>query len=259
MTKGKEKGFTLLEVILAMAILAFITASVWASLYSIASSKASVEKRDDFQQMIRIVLDRLTQDLSLAFAIPQSARKTGFSTRNDRLSFTTLSHREMDPYLKECETTMVSYLMENDTERPGLYILKRKENRRLTEDFSEDDTRPIELLKGITRLEFEYYDGEKFAKNWDFESMDALQKGKIPKAVKIDLVVKDERGDEHHFYTMINPVFSRIEPTTFVPPLTQTGQGGTTKGDKGGKDSQKGTEDTSKEKQNEGSGEEGEQ
>jgi len=212
------KGFTLIELLLALSILAFISASVWAALFSLIKIKEKVEDRDDFQQMTRIVLDKLSNDLSLAFIIPQSRTRTGFIGEESKLTFTTFSHIALDPDSKECESSVVYYFLENDPNNPALSILKRKENLRLKEDLSEDQGKAIDLLNGISKLKMGYFDGEKFSDRWANDSIETNQRDKIPKAVKIDLDVKDKKGFEHHFYTMVNLTLSRILPTSFNPP-----------------------------------------
>ena len=225
-------GFTLLETLIALAILGFISASVWSSLFSIASTRDKVSVRDDFQQEVRIVLDRLSNDLRLAFNVPQARGRTGFIGEESKLKFSSFSHQLIDPDSKECDETMVSYSLDRDEKNPALFVLKRKENKRLNEDLSEDEGKAVELLGGIVSLKFGYYDGEKFTERWSHESIETKQRDKIPRAVKISLEVKDERGASNSYYTMVNIPLSRIEPTYFNPPSiaapTTGTQGGTT-------------------------------
>lgn len=218
-----NRGFTLLEVLVAVSILAFITASVWSSLFASARAREAVEKRDNFHQRVRLVLDRLSTDLSLAFIVPAARGFTGFRGTSDRVTFSTLAHQQIDPKSKESEEGLVMYFLERDQERPSLYELRRKEEKRLKREFREPDTRALTLLPGVTELKFEYYDGEKFSDEWDHESIETKKKDNIPRAVKIHLKVKDKDDFEHTLYTMVNVQLSRLSAKTFQAATISTG------------------------------------
>jgi len=216
--KTNNAGFSMIEVLVAVIIVGLITASVWSSLFTSARTRDKIEKKDDFTQMARTVMDRISKDLSLAFIIPQAQGMTGFKGRSNEVTFSTFAHQAMAPNIKECEQTVITYSLSRDKENADLFTLTRRENKRLGNDFGESNGRPLSLLPGISSLKLEYFDGEKFSDNWDHESVETKKKDKIPKAVKVSLDVEDEQGNEHHFYTMVNITLSRIDLKTFDPP-----------------------------------------
>ena len=64
-----KKGFTLLEVLVSIAILAIIMILVQATTSQIFNAKERVEKRDALWQAGRVAMGKLSDDLQLSFLI----------------------------------------------------------------------------------------------------------------------------------------------------------------------------------------------
>ncbi len=239
-----EKGFSLMEVLIAVVIVGLITTSVWSSLFTSAKTRDAVEKKDDFSQMVRIVLERMSRDFKLAFIIPQVKNRTGFVGSSDKVTFTTFAHEQLDPKSKECEQTKVIYELQPDDENPQYSALIRKETKVIKRDFNDYEGRSLKMIGSVSSLKMEYHDGEKFSDRWDHESIETRKKEKIPKAVKISLDVLDHRGNEHRYYTMVNIPLSRLDMKSFNPPSVSKDEGKDDGKDKGKGEEKEGAGET---------------
>jgi len=62
----KENGFTIIEILVAVTLLAIISLLVWQSTGTLLASKSRFEKKDDLFQGGMLALDLMTQDLKSA-------------------------------------------------------------------------------------------------------------------------------------------------------------------------------------------------
>src|SRR6185436_10021955 len=92
----ERSGFSLLEVLVAVLILSFITSTIWISFSRIVDLQNETRTIDRRNHELRNALDRIVQDVSMAFLSrnqsPEKKTKTVFMGRNlgnqDRLDFT---------------------------------------------------------------------------------------------------------------------------------------------------------------------------
>lgn len=135
----KSDGFTLLEVLLAMAILAVITTVIYVSFSTAAMNVEQAEKLRDETDIARALLTRLSTDIANAYLkgnvnvifrgekeelnteVGQSDQKI----RHDKITLTTLTNwRKSDS--KETELWEVGYFFKEKPEGEG-YMLYRRE------------------------------------------------------------------------------------------------------------------------------------
>lgn len=110
-------GFTLLEVILAVTVLALIGTMVYGGFAQTALNKARVEEDVDHSRVVHMALERLTRELSMAFvsthvnpSLDLRVSNTAFigkdNGRDDRIDFTSFSHRRLYRNARESPTTL---------------------------------------------------------------------------------------------------------------------------------------------------------
>ena len=101
-----KRGFTLLEVILAVTILALIGTMVYGGFSQTALNKARIEEDVDHSRVVHMALQRMTRELTMAFvsthvnpSLDLRVQNTAFigkdSGREDRIDFTSFSHRRL--------------------------------------------------------------------------------------------------------------------------------------------------------------------
>jgi type II secretory pathway component PulJ len=204
-------GFTLLEVILAFAILSFITTILWGTFSQTAALKKRTEAVQDRAHAARVALMRMTRELEMAFL---SDSENPFATER-RTMFIATSHRDIDEIrfswfgrqrlrgdIPEADSSVVMYYGEQDPDDRSVMNLMRRETRRLeAADPQSLLGESYVLCPGISRLKFSFYDYKNQKKEWREEwttvGADGLQY--LPTHVRIQLTIYDEKGQEKIF------------------------------------------------------------
>lgn len=217
------KGFTLLEVLVSVAIMAIVLTAIYGAYTSNIETVQIARQSGLVNQTARIILDRMSRDLESAFisapAEPGSGEtpKTGLLGQDqeidgrpaDRLDFTSLSHVPLGKTGLRTDLCEIGYHLEADTEEEGL-IIYRRDHAILDQDVTEGG-HPLELSRMIWGLDIAYQDqeGEEFD-TWD--SFEGTHKDVLPSLVRITLTVKDQQGGEHIFRTGVHPALGGIAP-----------------------------------------------
>ena len=101
-----KRGFTLLEVILAVTVLALIGTMIYGGFSQTALNKARIEKDVDESRVVHMALARITRELQMAFvsthvnpSLDLRPSNTAFigkdNGRDDRIDFTSVPRRTM--------------------------------------------------------------------------------------------------------------------------------------------------------------------
>jgi type II secretion system protein J len=206
-------GFTLLEVLVSMAILVIIMAALYSAYTTNVEAIQIARQNGEVHQTARIVLDRMTKDLQSALmqvSIPSDKIKLGLvgedheidGRRADRMDFTTVTHlplTEKGPASDLCE---IGYLVEEDSEDKVLVLLRR-DDPSVDEDFTKGGSLQ-EMARNVLEFSLTYQDsrGEESDK-WN--TLEGMPASGLPVLIKVRLVLKDELYREHVFSTTIHP------------------------------------------------------
>jgi type II secretory pathway component PulJ len=198
---------TLIEVLIAMAILAFMMALAWVTTSSSATAKKRFENVQERNHEIRVAMATMARDISSAYLSgnersnldnPRTLLVAKSQTPVDELRFSSLGHRVLWADANESEQTLISYSAEPDRDDPGKSNLIRREARRLSYEPWENEPAEVDiLLRDIERVAFEYWNWREneWQEQWDTTKADG-EKGKLPERVRITVTVKNSRGDE---------------------------------------------------------------
>lgn len=200
----KNNGFTLVEVMIATAILALIVTILYGAFAGSIKSMAISSEGGDIYRRARIILNRMTQEISCAYLPPVKEETTEIpdiqyafigedgaqeGLPQDTLSFTTAALPLNGPShgLKE-----VGYYLAPDPETEEPALLMREDT---TPDDRIDEGGTSHLLaEGIWGIDFTYYDER--GREWNrWDSTSTIFAGQIPQAVRISLFFKDEQGE----------------------------------------------------------------
>jgi general secretion pathway protein J len=207
--RRRAAGFTLLEVMLAITIMGFMTALLWGSFSRTAQIKQRTEAGQDRVHAARVALMRMSREiemayLSLSFNPSLQERRTMFigtpHADFDELRFSWFGHQRLRADSAEGDTAVVMYYTEPDPVDRRAINLIRRETRRLEQ--KDPKTIPGEsyiLCPGVTRLKFQYYDfrNKQWKDEWNTMGADGLPYP--PSHVRITLGLLDERGNEMTF------------------------------------------------------------
>jgi prepilin-type N-terminal cleavage/methylation domain-containing protein len=207
------RGFTLLEVLVSMAILVIIMAALYSAYTTNVEAIQIARQNGEVHQSARIVLDRLSKDLQSALiqvSVPSEKIRLGLvgedreidGRRADRLDFTTVAHlslTEKGPASDLCE---VGYFIDEDPEAKVL-VLFRRDDPSVDEDFTKGGSQ-LEMARKVIEFNVAYQDSRgDDSDKWN--TLEGVPGAGLPVLVKIRLVLKDELNREHVFSTTVHP------------------------------------------------------
>jgi prepilin-type N-terminal cleavage/methylation domain-containing protein len=195
----KNKGFTLVEVMVAAGILALIMAIIYGAFAgSLKTMEISTEGGDVYRKA-RLILNHIAQEISCAYLpaeqenssiqyafIGEDREEDGLP--RDTLSFTTTAFPVKGPArgLKE-----IGYAITLDPETDEPALVMRED---VTPDDQVDEGGDTYLLDaGMWGLDFTFYDAR--GRDWErWDSTASIFAGKLPQRVQIALYYKDAQG-----------------------------------------------------------------
>lgn len=222
MRRRAGRGFTLFEVMVAVAILTILTTSLWGTISDTTRARRNAERVQDRYAQLRFALDRLARDLSMAFVSNhedtlQTHRRTMFvgSDRGevDELQFSAFAHERVHKDVDESDATLLTYRVGPDPIDPARQSLLRRETRRL----ANEDPRTIRgamypICEDVRRFNVRYYDAPQ--KSWrdDWSTLSADGRDYLPTKVRVELTVLDERAEEVTLTTQARiPLWQKLD------------------------------------------------
>jgi len=211
-----RRGFTLLEVILAVTVLALVGTMVYGGFSQTALNKARVEGDVDHSRIVHMALERMTRELSMAFvsthvnpSLDLRVVDTAFvgkdHGREDRIDFTSFSHRRLFRNARESDQNEISYFVTEHPDDSDTQVLARREQNRIDDDPRRGGKSQI-LVENVEEFNVEYYDPllSEWVETWDTEDVLA-QPNRLPTQVRIRLGVTHprRRGETQVFGTRV--------------------------------------------------------
>jgi prepilin-type N-terminal cleavage/methylation domain-containing protein len=190
-------GFTLIEMVIAAAIMALVLAGAYACLSAGFAGQKMIEPRIEVYQNARAAMAVVSADLRSACALPGDSpflgmRRAMGEIPADNLDFATHNYRPgKDGEGDFCEESL---FLQPDS-KSGDYSLWRRRNPRIALDPLAGGNRE-EIATGLRGLRFEYYDGFDWYDSWgdtdkhSGRKTAALTQGNLsgmPEAVRITL------------------------------------------------------------------------
>jgi type II secretion system protein J len=213
-------GFTLIEVMIAVTILAGMALAMFGATTQILNTKDRVEERDESNHSVSFAMNRMAEDLNSAYIV-KSADMLGtkfegevaFKGKEDRLDFVNFNHLRFIQGAQESDSMEVGYYLAPDPDDPDLRILMRRESANVDKD-PETGGQAFPLLSGVKNMRFQYLpsDSDEFKAVWDTTSIEAG--GKLPRAVKVELEVRLPQEEEIRTFTTLAPIQMK-EPVVF--------------------------------------------
>lgn len=200
-----QSGMTLIEVMVAMFILATMTFMLQQITGSTLDSKDRVEKRDAVVHEARLAMRRLVMDLANAFAVAPTPAMVGSQEGNpaietrfngesrssrDRLTFASFGHLRYVRNARESDQTTINYAVEVDPENSDNLQLQRKEVPSIDVGSDRYGT-AFAIANNVKTFKLEYLDTQSNEWRSDWDSKDATRANRIPRAVKIQLELQD--------------------------------------------------------------------
>lgn len=224
--RRRQSGLTLIEVMVASAILVIMMGIAWRTIRNTADAKRSFEKFEERNHELRMAMGRLVADFEQAYLsknedTTQPHPRTMFiakgGARIPEIRFSTLGHRVLWADANESEQTVISYLPKSDPDNTNATNLLRREQRRPSNLVPEEEPADYDvMIHDIQSLKLEFFDVKtvEWTDRWDTTQSDG-QKGRLPSRVKITVTVKDPA--DHDVKLMTEARILMQEPEMFVP------------------------------------------
>ena len=191
-----KKAFTLIEILVAMSILVIVIASTLAIFRTAANSWRKGEIRAQRYQQARFILERMSREIASIF--PTSLAGPYCLGTPEKFYFI-CSLSDAPASLIE-----VGYWLDEDSEE-----LMRSYQGAPDYDFSTFEKEEA-LSENIMGLNFQYSTGQDWQDNWD-SRLGRAQSGILPKAVKIEFAIEDEKGGQQEEFSTVVTVATATE------------------------------------------------
>ncbi|MBI5406782.1 MAG: prepilin-type N-terminal cleavage/methylation domain-containing protein [Nitrospirae bacterium] len=199
-------GFTLMEVLIATAILAIVLAIVYGSFVQTKRVIARAEGAVDELRGVRVSFNRMMWDLSMAFLSPGASNQADENTifvgtddfaagyPNDSIDFTSYANRIRSKDAMESDQIEVGYYLNRNFK--GDTVLMKREKRQIDKNPLAGG-KSFELSEDVVGLNFRYLDQGAWVDSWD-----SRVSGAIPEAVEITIIIKGLPGSERSYRTI---------------------------------------------------------
>jgi type II secretion system protein J len=198
-------GFTLLEVLVASAILSLVLAALYGVFSHTLAGQRLTEERADRSRSARIVLLRLGEDLQASLPFTRENSHFHGETRRANafpegaLSFVSFAHAPVSSAGRESDVHEIGYVLFPDPDVLGSYSLMRwvDLDPGVVDPGAEQDLNKAAypLLSRVRGLRFRFFDGRVWREEWGQDDT----RDKLPQAVEATLYVQDSRGEVAEF------------------------------------------------------------
>jgi len=207
-----RRGFTLLEVMIAVAVLGLIGGLTWKSFDAASELKSRIERAEERDQTVRGAMNRIAREVSMAFLSEHYDRKrfrerpTRFVIKDGRreadFTFTSFGNERLAIDAKESDQALFEYKLGPDPDVSGRRNLFRRVKPILDEDPDRGGQTAV-LAEDVVAFSIEAWDAKDRTWRAEWDSNSPQQSGQllIPPRVKISLTVKDEQGKEKAYTT----------------------------------------------------------
>lgn len=205
-----SRGFTLIEVMLAVAILGLVFVMLAGSFHTVATGKVQGEGHLAAGQQSRTVLTGISNEIrgtvQTAMTNPSQVSVIGTGRMENGAPLDSLSFSTLDPGHRRAlegfgaEDT-VSYTTSPNPAHPGWNTLSRTQTSSLLTTGTAGPDATVDLADNLLALHFRYFDGSTWVESWNSSSLPPGRQ--LPQAIAIDLVLAAPGGAPLKLSTMI--------------------------------------------------------
>lgn len=226
MKRNPQAGLTLLEVMIASAVMVIMMSLAWKTISNTSDSRRTFEKYEERNHELRMALGRVVADFEAAYlsrnedinaSHPRTMLVVKSGSKVPEVRFSTLGHRVLWADANESDQTVIQYLAHNDNEHSGQVDWIRREQRRPSNQPPEEEPAEYDVLvhdvEGV-KIELWNWKNSEWQQVWDTTQADA-QRGWLPSRVRITITVKNAEGHDIKLSTQARILMQ--EPLNFSP------------------------------------------
>lgn len=198
--KAQGRGFTLIEILIAIAILALVVSSLYGAYSGTLDTTEMVESIRDVDQVARLALMQMVDDFKSLYYQKAQGEDTespysfgGVMEAEGEggaiVAFATTSRLDFDMTFPSQRINRVSYIMEKQPDNEKLYRLVRKELP-FADLPGEREEISVEIADGVESLSLTYFNGE----GQQFSQWDSKAEGLLPRLVYIRLKMAGDKS-----------------------------------------------------------------
>ena len=188
------KGFTLIEILIALALLGILATALYGTYFSLIRGRESAIEGMESRRELRVTLDLLRRELNSAL-YNRNNKKLHFSVEDrdifgkpaSRLTFTALSPPQAGGMAISDQEDLVYEILE----REKSMILSRQ----VKDIYHSGEPGRYPQMENIDGFLVECQSGDKWVKSWDT----ALNAG-LPKAIRVTITVRE--GEKSSSYSI---------------------------------------------------------
>ena len=205
-------GFTLLEVVIAIAILAVVLSSLYGAYASSVEATEQIENARDVEQASRLALMQVADDFKSVYhqefegdleSSPYRFIGGDIDSEGDAskvVEFASTAHLGFDLVFPNPIVNRVSYVLEGQPDGTKLYRLVRRERPFAEQSGGLEETSMV-LVEGVVEMSLRYVDAEgQVTSEWDSSRSETGDR--LPKLVRIRLQVTTAKTGNSRLYTI---------------------------------------------------------
>jgi len=192
---AESKGFTLMEVMIAMAITAAMALMTLGAFRQVDRAHEITRDQGDRYAGARLALSRLSREVSMAFLSEHydssryRERPTAFTGSEEGLLFCTFAHERLARDVRESNQSAVEYTLESDPAHSGEKALFRREKVRIDDEIDRGGRKDL-VADHLASFRFQYWDPKKndWVREWSTKAVDHPKD--LPTRIRFELEVK---------------------------------------------------------------------
>lgn len=197
--KSHSPGFTLIEMMLAIGVLALILTMLASSFSVVSHSKIHGEGRLNVDREGRALVWQLSNEIRGAVQTQQPSNvlfvgqgRVGSNGPIDTLTLSTLQAGHRRALTNGGPETIVAYDVVNNPDHPGWYLLQRQQQTALMP--AGRGTQSLILADNLLSLNFRYFDGQRWVETWDSTSVPAGRQLPVAVVIAVKLAAPGDRA-----------------------------------------------------------------
>jgi len=160
MRPGKQHGFTLLEILMAIFIFAIVITLAYSSFNASFRIINNTSSQSATYSMAKVAMERIHEDLESFYPAEEMIFKGHTDTigghRADSLEFTSSANVRLHPKQKLTGYVIISYQVKEDPETKTLHLFRSEKPAFTESDENDDKSKQLLLCTNLLEVAFDY-------------------------------------------------------------------------------------------------------